>query len=1207
MNIAIFSTGHRLVATATWQGFPMIAGWVVLIGALVYVCALFGVAYFGDTIGRHLIGARLRTGIYALSLCIYCTSWTFFGSVGLASTSGIDFLPIYIGPILVIGLANPLVIRIVRLAKAQNITSVADFVAARFGKAESVAALVAIIAVIGAVPYVALQLKAVSSSLAAMLSSIEAGRVVTVAGSANGLSFLVALILAGFAIAFGTRRIDATEHQDGLMLAIATESIVKIVAFVGVGAYVTWFMFDGFSDLTHQAVKDDHIRHVLERLPDAGSWITMILVSATACLLLPRQFHVTVVENRNEADVAKAAWLFPLYLIAINIFVLPIAVAGLVIFPDGAIDRDMTVLALPLQAQAGYVALLALIGGLSAATAMVIVASVAVAIMVSNDLVMPAILRSRLLWGEPSSARLEAGDLSHFILAVRRIAILALLLMGYAYYRTSSDAGLAAIGLLSFAAVAQIAPVFIGGLIWRRATSRGALAGLSVGLAIWTYTLFLPSLNGAWPTLQYLLSDGPLGLHLLRPTALMGTDLPPLVHGVVWSLSLNAIAFVAFSLTRTAKPIERLQANIFVGSEHAPMAQTFRLWRASVTVSDLEATVARYLGLERTGRAFDNFRSERGIDGPATHEADIHLLRFAEHLLASAIGAASSRLVLSLLLRRRNVSKKAALKLLDNASAAIQYNRDLLQYALDHARQGITVFDRDLRLICWNREFRDLFDLPNEMVRVGIGLDEIVRFNAERGIYGNGSIDRFVTIRLESLINDTDPIRLRLYPSAEVIEVRSARMPDGGLVTTYADVTNTVQAEEALEATNETLERRVRERTEELVQLNAALGHAKAAADEANLSKTRFLAAASHDILQPLNAARLYATSLVERAGSQDDGDQAKNAYALLARNVNASLEAIEEILTALLDISRLDAGAMKPEFSHFPVNDVFKQLKLEFEPLAKSKGLALTFIASSLDIRSDRRLMRRLLQNLVSNAIKYTGSGRVLVGCRRTAGSVRIEVWDTGPGIPAEKQKIVFQEFQRLEQAAKTAPGLGLGLSIVERIARVLDQKISLKSSPGRGCSFTIEAPRAPTQLRSCALSVPLSSPALPLAGMSILAIDNEPRVLDGMKVLLSGWGCRVMTAINSETAYAALRTASPDAIIADYHLDHENGIEIIANLRRRFGRDIPAVLATADRSAEVRQNASLSDIVVLNKPLKPAALRALLAQWQTMRERVD
>jgi Na+/proline symporter/signal transduction histidine kinase len=1175
----------------------VIAGWVVMLTALSYVCGLFAIAHFGDTLGQRVIGARIRPYIYALSLGIYCTSWTFFGSVGLASLKGLDFLPIYIGPILVFGFGHRFIRKILRLAKEQNITSVADFVAARFGKAEPVAALVSIIALIGGVPYIALQLKAVSSALATMQGSFGLGKVVSLPVSNGGISLVIALILAGFAMAFGTRRVDATEHQDGLILAVAAESIVKIVAFLIVGAFVTWGMFGGLGDLTRQAMATDGIRHMLAQPPDPGSWATMILLSACASIMLPRQFHVTIVENRDERDLARAAWLFPAYLVVINLFVLPIAIAGLLTFPDLSIDRDLTVVALPLQAGADAIALLALIGGLSAASAMVIVASVAIAIMVSNDLVMPLVLRARAL-ARPAPLDPMNGDMGQIILMARRFAIAGLLLFGHLYYRASTDSGLAAFGLLSFGAIAQIAPALVLGLVWTRANSRGALAGLSVGLAVWVYTLLLPSLDAAWLPIGDLVDKGPFGLRLLRPTALLATTMKPLTHGVLWSLSLNTLAFVALSLTRRPSPIERLQANIFVGRQPAQTAPSFRLWRASVPTAELEATVARYLGPEPTGRAFAAFRKEHGLAASATAEADIHQLRFAEHLLASAIGAASSRLVLSLLLRRRNVTRKVALKLLDNASAAIQYNRDLLQRALDHARQGITVFDRDLRLVCWNREFRELFNLPGEMLRVGIGLEEIIRYNAECGLYGAGPADAHVAGRLDSLVNDTDPVRLRLVPSGGVIEIRSARMPDGGLVTTYTDVTDAVEAEEALEATNETLERRVRERTEELVRLNAALAQAKAAADEANLSKTRFLAAASHDILQPLNAARLYATSLVERTAATDtEGGTAGEAQ--LARNVDASLEAVEDILTALLDISRLDAGAMKPEFSQFAIGEVFDQLKLEFEPQARNKHLALRFVGTAALIRSDRRLLQRLLQNLVSNAIKYTAQGRVLVGCRRSGAALRIEVWDTGPGIPAAQQQLVFQEFRRLDQGARVAPGLGLGLSIVERISRVLDQKIGLRSALGRGSVFTIELPRIDATRRAAGKPSRANVLAKPLAGMAVLAVDNEARVRDGMRILLGGWGCEVLTAVDLEGALAEAPVLPPDAILADYHLDTDNGLDLVVALRRHYGQKIPAILITADRSPEVRDAAATCEVVVLNKPLKPAALRALLTQW--------
>jgi signal transduction histidine kinase len=640
----------------------------------------------------------------------------------------------------------------------------------------------------------------------------------------------------------------------------------------------------------------------------------------------------------------------------------------------------------------------------------------------------------------------------------------------------------------------------------------------------------------------------------------------------------------------------------FGGAAPGGKPQAFRLWRASATVGELEATVARYLGAARARRAFEAFLGERGLHLAADDEADAHLIRHAEHLLSPAIGASTSRLVLSLLLRRRAMSGKSALKLIDDAAAAIQSSRDQLQHALDHARQGVTVFDSNLALTAWNREFADLFDLPASMLRHGVGLDEIVRFNASRGAYGPGSSDDFVAERIGSLLNDDEPLRLRLYPSQRVIEIRSARLPDGGIVTTYTDVTQSVLAQEELAAANERLERRVQARTAELERLNQELARAKTEAEEANLSKTRFLAAAGHDILQPLNAARLYASTLGESAA-----EAGAEEHVALARNINASLEAVEEILGALLDISRLDAGATRPEIVDFRINDIFRQLEIEFAPTARAKGLGLRFVASSLSVRSDRRLMRRLLQNLVSNAIKYSLKGRVVVGCRRVAGAVRIEVWDTGLGIPADKHRQVFEEFERLEQGAQAARGLGLGLSIVERLGRVLGHAVTLRSQPGVGSVFAVLAPRGAA---SPALAAEPSQPTPTLAGealsgLKVLAIDNEPRVLDGMRVLLGKWGCRVAVARSLEEALEALGDldGAPDAIVADYHLDEGDGLAAIAALRQRVGVPVAAILATADRSQEVREAAALADVALLNKPLKPAPLRAQLRRCLALR----
>jgi len=1187
----------------------MLPAWSVVLSALGYLCVLFAIAHLADTAGRRLMSGRARTTIYALALGVYCTSWTFYGSVGFANRAGFDFLGIYVGPALVIGLGHRFVARIASIAKSQNITSIADFVGARYGKSERVAALVCIVAVIGALPYIALQLKAVANSLSVFFAAAGGPPAMTDLPVLSDLAFLVALVLAGFACAFGTRHIDATEHQDGLVLAIAAESLVKLVAFLALGIFVVYGLFDGAADLFAQAARAAGDKPpIWDRTSSWPMFLTLTALSSCAALLLARQFHMAIVENRDVGDIRRAAWMFPLYLVLINLFVLPLAAAGEVLLPGTGIDRDMTVLLLPLEKQAGLIALFVFIGGLSAGTAMVIVASVALAIMISNHLVTPLLLRGRAVSVEPSQAATllaggrrgnssTGGDLGSQVVHIRRGAIVAVILLGYAYYRAAGDAALASIGLLSFAATAQIAPAFFGGLIWRRGTALGAAAGLSAGLLTWLYTLLMPSLappSGYWAE---IIAHGPLGIAALRPEALFGVSLPALPHGVLFSLGINLACYVGFSLMRPASAMERLQANAFVESDRATMAQSFSLWRSSVTEAELQSTIGRYLGQERTQRAFEGFAHSRGEHLSGAREADIHMLRFGEHLLSSAIGAASSRLVLSLLLKRRNLSTEAAFKLLDDASAALQYNRDILQNGLDHAGQGITVLDRDLRLLAWNKAFIQLYDLPPSLVRFGTGLDEIVRYNAERGAYGAGPQDELMAARLESFVNDREPVRLRLYPSKNVIEIRSNPLPDGGIVTTYTDITESVAAEEELARTNETLEKRVAERTEEIRHVNTELQRAKAEADEANASKTRFLAAASHDILQPLNAARLYASALVERDRSTAQPD--------LAENIDASLDAVEEILTALLEISRLDGGALKPEIGAFRLDELMRQLQREFEPSAQEKGLKLVFATTSATVRSDRRLLRRLLQNLISNAIKYTPSGKVLVGCRRRGGNVAIEVLDTGLGIPASKQKTVFREFQRLDQGAKVARGLGLGLSIVERIARTLDHKLVLASTPGRGTRFATLVPRAAALPAMATTSATRrAAPSGQLAGLRVLAIDNEPAILDGMRLLLGGWGCKVASARDLGEATGIIAAGgAPDVLIADYHLDHgENGIALISTLRQQAG-GLPAILLTADRSPEVREAAAALDIHVLNKPLKPGALRALLAQWRATR----
>ena len=1150
-------------------------GWVIVVLAIAYVTLLFVIASAGDR--RAARGGLIsdRPLIYGLSLAIYCTSWTFFGSVGVASERGFEYVAIYAGPVLVFLLGFPFLRRVVRLSKAERITSIADFLAARYGKSFLVASIATLIAIIGTVPYIALQLKSIAGSLSLMVGHYSPGTNPEDYFFGD-IALIVAVLLAAFTVLFGTRHTDATEHQDGLVLAVAVESIIKLAAFIAVGVSVTFVLFGGAETILSSAARNADVAAAFGYRPSLATWIVLTAISGFAILLLPRQFYVSIVENRTDRELRTARWLFPAYLVAINIFVVPVAFAGLSLLGSSA-SADLYVLAIPLTRGQDLLAIVAFIGGLSAATAMVIVECVALAIMISNDLIIPLFIR-RLLRPDAS----EAEDWTRVILTIRRGAIFFILFAAFLYYReTSGNEKLAAIGLLSFAAIAQFAPPFFGGLIWRGANARGAAAGLVAGIAVWAYTLLLPTfLPGDAP----LIVDGPFGITSLRPQSMFGIDALPLNHGVFLSLAINTLVFVFASLTRSQSALERNQAAIFVPREATPSLP--RRMKTTVTVGELKETIARYLGNEPAQRAFHRFELTEGRryrDGEAVNDS---IARYAEHLLASAIGSSSARLALSLLFQRSDKSTRATLRLLDDASVAIQQNRGLLQTALDQMEQGITVLDADMRLTCFNRQFRHLLGLNEELCQVGVPLERALGFLSARHEIPAGD----ETVVLRKLSDWAKPFVIELARSGKIIEVRANPMPESGFVVTYTDISSHVEADKALKRANETLEQRVIDRTAELLRVNEELVQAQILAEEANLGKTKFLAAAGHDILQPLNAARLYCSSLIARTRDE--------ALADGVLRIESSLDSVETILNEVLDISSLDTGALKPAPTCFRLDSLLKQVASDFLPQAQSKRLDLRIVPTTISVDTDRNLLRRLIQNLVSNALKYTRTGRVLVGARRRGELVELQVLDTGIGMPADKLSQVFTEFTRLDEGAREAPGLGLGLSIVDRIARVLRLELRLWSKPGKGSVFSVILPVSEAAPASSAEAPAMPATTTQLDGLRILCVDNDPRILDGMRQLLESWNCQVDTIAGSadlaQPKAAAIRR--PDLLLVDYHLDGETGIGAIADLRRRFGEEVPAFLVTADRSTELKDEAGRLDIPIVNKPVKPAVLRAAL-----------
>jgi Na+/proline symporter/nitrogen-specific signal transduction histidine kinase len=690
----------------------MLSGAVIIVASFAYLGLLFAIAYYADhraDAGRPVIASPY---IYSLSLAVYATAWTFYGSVGRAASDGVGFLPIYIGPTLMIALWWVVMRKILRISKQNRITSLADFIASRYGKSALLGGIVTVIAVIGILPYISLQLKAVSSSFAILVQYPEIRMPAELATAPFGqdTAFSVALILAAFTIAFGTRHLDAAEHHQGMVAAIAVESLVKLLAFLAVGIFVTFGIYNGFGDLFSRAAAEPKLSAMMTPLGGVAggyaSWVWLTILSMMAIMFLPRQFQVTVVENLDEKHLGKAIWMFPMYMLAINVFVLPIAFGGLLRFPSG-VDADTFVLTLPMAEKQELLALLVFIGGLSAATGMVIVETIALSTMVCNDLVMPVLLRLRRL-------RLnEQADLTGLLLGIRRGAIVLILMLGYLYYRVAGEAyALVSIGLISFAAVAQFAPVILGGIFWKGGTRRGALCALIAGFSVWTYTLLLPALarSGWMPT--GLLEHGPWGVALLKPLQLFGlSGLDEITHAMIWSMLANIGAYVGVSLSAAPGAAEQRQASLFVDVfRQTGETAGARFWRGTASVPELYNLLSRFLGVAGADDAFRAYAAQRRSEWPqGPLEADAELVHYVEMQLAGAIGAASARVMVASVAKEEALSVEEVREILDEASQVIFYS-----HRLEQKSQELERATAELRAA--NERLRELDRMKDEFV-----------------------------------------------------------------------------------------------------------------------------------------------------------------------------------------------------------------------------------------------------------------------------------------------------------------------------------------------------------------------------------------------------------------------------------------------------------------------------------------------------------
>ena len=1174
--------------------------WQILLVAIVYIGILFAVAIAGD---HHLdkkspVPAAL---VYSLALAVYCTSWTYYGAVGRAASSGWDYLPIYLGPVLVYLFGAPMLRKILLAAKRQNSSSIADFISSRYGKRHGIAILVTFIATLAVVPYIALQLKAVTSSIEILTRYQFDGT-----GLLTDTTLLSAFSMIVFAILFGTRQVDVTEHHRGMMMAIAFESVVKLVALVTVGLFVVFVFFDGAKDFYGTFVNTPAIAEVFEPRFELN-FFTQMLLSIGAILCLPRQFHIAVVENTHEQHLNLARKIFPIYLTVVCLVIVPVTSAGLLLFPDGLVDADSFVLNIPIATGNTWLTLLVFLGGFSAATAMIVVATLSLSTMLSNDVILPTLLRFR-------HAKIQSNtNLSPVLILVRRLAIAAIILMGYGYHRAyAGNEALTTIGLTAFSLVVQLTPALIGGIYWKRGNAYGVYAGLLVGFLIWWITLMLPTLIRGGMFSEEILISGLFGQPWLQPESLFGiTAFDPLSHGVILSLGANIACYIGLSKLTSTRLIDRLQASAFVDlTDPRKQASELGFRRQQVTVSDMIALLERFSGTRHTDRLIAEFEAAQGFKLNQGATPKLQFIRYVERVLSGIIGSSSARAMVHSVLSGKQLGIEDVVTFFDETTQAIQFNQKLISTTLENIDQGVSVVDKDLRLVAWNRRYTELYQYPDGFLRIGRPVEELVRFNAQTGECGPGDIEAHVHRRMEHLRKGTSHRFIRVRQNGTVLEMKGNPLPGGGFVTTFNDITEHVNAQEALKEAKEQLEIRVEERTHTIQEINqelrAEIVHreevqkellaATEVAKQANASKTRFLALASHDILQPLNAARLYNATLMED-GLEDMSPPERNG---VLSKLNESLQSTEELISTLLEIARLDDGAMAPKTEDFDLAEVMRPLKDEFTIIAQEKGLALHWVSTHARVHSDVVYLRRIVQNLVSNALKYTPAGKVLVGVRRQGAHVVIQVWDTGTGIAPEDQSRIFNDFYRIQTNTSGVNGVGLGLGVVARLSTLLGHPVELKSwcrtNQPTGSCFQVRVPVATAEpVRLPVESETASKPLLnPLNAVSVLCVDNEQENLDALETLLKRWGCEVHLASNREQALAI---EQPDLILMDFQLDRgDSGISVTQALRQQWQYQVPAILITANADPGIRQMASQAGMSFLRKPIKPAPLRTLM-----------
>lgn len=987
------------------------------------------------------------------------------------------------------------------------------------------------------------------------------------------------------------------------MIAIAFESLIKLIGFLLVGIFVCYVIYDSPTAIWELSKDQLNIEKQFE-MPNLVAMFGLLVIVMSAFLCLPRQFQVMFVEIKEQKTSSMARWLLPIYVLIFAFFAAPLGLAGNLNY-GSSLSADAYVLFLPAFYGQVWLSLFAFLGAVSAASSMVIVSTIALSTMLSNEIVFPLMFKY---------SRQQQHDFHHFqsqLLLIRKALVLLVVFLSYGLLLLSPPDTLSSLGEVAFGAIAQIGPALFVAFYWRKATLSGVFVGISSGFTIWTVFNLLPQLG-------------------MYAHPLANSDLPNTTVITLIGLLVNVISLWFVSLLTRQTIREQMQSKFFHKDKNN--TQWSLPIQPKVDMVELEFLVARFIGQEKAQLCFKQFHSShRNKNNKKFNEA---ILFHAETTLARVLGSASAKLVTSLAISGQSMAFDQVAKLVeDNSNQQLEFSRTVLQSAIENVSEGISVIDSDLKLVAWNKQYVDIFNYPDEVIYIGCHIGQLIYFNLSQQGYFIEDIAQQVEKRIQFIKAGSRHNSEYKLKNGKNIHIEGNPMPGGGFVMIFSDITKYRQTEKVLKEENTDLESRVRFRTaelehanKELAQANAELAQAQEKAVQAHVKKSQYLKACSHDLLQPLSAARLFSSSVsLNPKLSHEVREQIKH--------IDSSLEIANSLLLDLNEIARIESGNIKPNIEPFEVKKLFTMLTNEFNALTDEYQIEFHCKTSNSFIMSDITLLARIIQNFLSNAFRYAHTGthnkinKVLLGCRKQSEELCIQVFDNGPGIPVEKQAQVFEQFTQLNSTNAIGPkGLGLGLNIAQSLANILNHKINLKSKAGHGCLFSVNVPITKQRVHA-EVAQPITS--MNLQGVGVLCVDNEQAILDGMSTLLATWQCKVFTATSAKKAKDIYKRYEDeiDILLVDYQLTDNkaddmainidsllnernskhrstneiNGIELIEQLRRMSQYSLPAVLITATTDANLMALAKLHNISYLRKIIKPLALRALISSLLT------